>query len=187
MTHTVHCADSPTATVMVYNGGITLNDTVHGQIAPISGIGDFSILENLHSHLDRIQCRSTVPQDQHCNCRCTSTESAQYNQSRLNPILIARLKVNLLICMAVIASSGMDENAAYVGSMWALGGFPGEGIELGCAVNSSRLASGYRHSPGFVYREASTEAAKTWTKPIQLRSSGIDVYRRDRGRGLGFV
>jgi hypothetical protein len=33
--------------------------------------------------------------------------------------------MNLLIRMTVVASPGMDEDAAYVGSMWALRSFPG--------------------------------------------------------------
>lgn len=54
-------------------------------------------------------------------------------------LLIACLEMDLLIGMAVIASSSMDEDAAYIVSMWALGGLACESVGLKCAINGSRL------------------------------------------------
>jgi hypothetical protein len=68
---TSYGADGPAATVMINDGCIALDHSIHGKIAPISGIGDLSILENLHSHLDSVASRTAIAEDQHCNLSST--------------------------------------------------------------------------------------------------------------------
>lgn len=85
-------------------------------------------------------------------------------------VLIACLKMNLLVRMAVVACPGMNKDTAYVAPMWTLRGLACEIVGLDSAVNGSRLPSGNRHAHVFGPREISTKAAETWSSEyVQFR------------------
>lgn len=91
------------------------------------------------------------------------------------PVLIASLKMDLFICMAVVACAGMYKDTAYVASMWTLRGLARETIGLDSAVNGSRLPSGKRHAHVFCPSQMSTKAAETWSEYVQFRGWGVLV------------
>jgi hypothetical protein len=48
---------------MVNDRGITLYYSIHGEVTPISSIGDLSILEYLYSHFDSINGSASVTKE----------------------------------------------------------------------------------------------------------------------------
>jgi hypothetical protein len=44
---------------MIDDGGITLNNSIYGQIASIASICDFTIFQNLDSYLNSVKSGST--------------------------------------------------------------------------------------------------------------------------------
>jgi hypothetical protein len=52
---------------MIDHGGITLNEAINCQVAPVSSICDFSVLQNADCHLSGISSFASIFEDGHCS------------------------------------------------------------------------------------------------------------------------
>jgi hypothetical protein len=67
---------------MVDNGSIALDHAIHSQIATISGIGDFPVLERLDCSLYSIDSCAAVFHDEHGKLRSAAIRSVIVHHSR---------------------------------------------------------------------------------------------------------
>jgi len=71
-------ADGSATAVMVDDGSITLNHSVHGKIAAISGVGNLSVFEDFYSHLNGVARGTAISKNQHCDLRSAECELVHF-------------------------------------------------------------------------------------------------------------
>lgn len=94
---------------MINNCSITLNSTIHVQVASEAGIGDLLILETLDSHLDRNRRIASALEAAHGHFGGTGEVSGLSSLNGIDDLLVAGLQMDLLVCCAVVTRAGMDE------------------------------------------------------------------------------
>lgn len=62
---TCYCADASAAAEVVHYHSVTLDNSVHGQVAAVASIGDFAVLENLDGDLNSVNSRTSTSEDGH--------------------------------------------------------------------------------------------------------------------------
>lgn len=72
--------------------------------------------------------------------------------------------MDLFICMAMITSSSVNEDAAYIASVRTMRRLTSKNVGLDGAIDGPRLSSGHRHVHVPCRREVLAEATKTWQK-----------------------
>ena len=101
--------------MVVYNGGVALDNSVHGEVAAVSCVRDFPVFERFDGRLDGIDRRPAVLQDQHGQLRSTRMLSALMPpHTRSHDVLVASFQVDLLVLVTVITRAGVHVDAAHV-------------------------------------------------------------------------
>jgi hypothetical protein len=101
--------------MVVNNGSIAFNHTVHGEVAAIPRIGDLSVFERLDSSLYSIDGCTAVFQDQHSQLCGTALRSVTVLTSITNvDILITCFEVYLLVLVTVVAGACVYVDTAHI-------------------------------------------------------------------------
>lgn len=63
--HTRYCSAATAPAVVIDDDSITLDGAIDREIAPVSGIGDLSIFEDLACNLDGVNSTSAISKQEH--------------------------------------------------------------------------------------------------------------------------
>lgn len=79
---TSNSSNSPATPIMIDDRGIAFYDTIHGKIASVASVGDLSIFERLDGHLNSVQCRTSVFENEHGDLRGTKVDEQDVSQQQ---------------------------------------------------------------------------------------------------------